>query len=143
MTESTLLWQTRIKLHLKNISKLKIDANGARAFMWHFLCGVETVKRFVDVHLHCNDSNLKNISYMMTLPPSLEKFLRTPMAIFTIQQALRYGQDRLQLTICELKTKQNIMITMTQPFLNIFLFANNCSNGKNLHTVRFIHIVYS
>ena len=65
------------------------------------------------------------------------------MAIFTIQQALRYGQDRLQLTICELKTKQNIMITMTQPFLNIFLFANNCSNGKNLHIVRFIHIVYS
>jgi len=24
----------------------KIDANGGRAFMGHFLCGVETVKRF-------------------------------------------------------------------------------------------------
>jgi len=87
MTESTLLWQTRIKLHLKKISKLKIDANGARAFMGHFLCGVETVKRSVNVHLHCNVSNLKNTNNMMTLPPSLEKFLRTPMAIFTFQQA--------------------------------------------------------
>ena len=30
----------------------------------------------------------------------------------------------------ELKTKQSIMIMMTQPFLNIFLFANNFLNGK-------------
>jgi len=81
MTESTLLWQTRINLHLKKISKLKIDANGARAFMGHFLCGVETV------NLHCNVSNLKNISNMVTLPSSLEKLLRTPMAICTFQQA--------------------------------------------------------
>jgi len=87
MTESKLLWQTRIKLHLKKISKLKIDANEARAFVGHFLCGVETVKRFVNVHLHCNVSNLKNISNIMTLPPSLEKFLLTPMAICTFQQA--------------------------------------------------------
>jgi len=36
MTGSTLLWQTRIKLHLKTILKLKIDANGARAFMGRF-----------------------------------------------------------------------------------------------------------
>jgi len=62
----------------------EIDANGARAFMVHFLCGVEAVKRFVNVHLHCNISNLKNISNMMTLPPPTEKFLRTPMAIFTL-----------------------------------------------------------
>ena len=62
----------------------QIDANGARAFMRHFLCGVETVKRFVNVHLHCNVSNLKIISNMMTLPLPLEKFLWTPMAIFTL-----------------------------------------------------------
>jgi len=30
----------------------------------------------------------------------------------------------------ELKTKQNIMIMKTQPFLNIFFFAINCLNGK-------------
>jgi len=52
--------------------------------MGHFLCGVETAKRFVNVHLHCNVSNLKNISNMMMLPPPLEKFMRTPMAIFTL-----------------------------------------------------------
>jgi len=52
--------------------------------MVHFLCGAETVKRFVNVHLHYNIRNLKNISNMMTLPPPLEKFLRTPMAIFTL-----------------------------------------------------------
>ena len=28
----------------------KIDGNGARVFMGHFLCGVETLKRFVDIH---------------------------------------------------------------------------------------------
>jgi len=52
--------------------------------MGHFLSGVETVKRFVNIHLHCNVSNPKNISNMMTLPPPLEKFLRTPMATFTL-----------------------------------------------------------
>jgi len=44
----------------------KIDAIGARAFMGHILCGVETVKRFANVDFHCNVSNLKNISNMMT-----------------------------------------------------------------------------
>jgi len=46
----------------------KIDANGARAFTGNFLRGVETAKRFVNVHLHCNVSNLKMISKMSTLP---------------------------------------------------------------------------
>jgi len=41
--------------------------------------GVERVMRFVNVHLHCIVSNLKSISKFSTLPPSLEKFLRTPM----------------------------------------------------------------
>jgi len=122
------LWQTCIQLLEKDF---KIDANGARAFKGFFLkklflCGVETVKRFVNVHLHCNVSNLKNISNMirtvarkssigqgglnvcagglgayfggkahqsspvatrlnmMTLTPPLKKFLRTPMATFTL-----------------------------------------------------------
>jgi len=61
------LWQTCIQLLEKDF---KIDANGARAFKGFFLkklflCGVETVKRFVNVHLHCNVSNLKNISNMI------------------------------------------------------------------------------
>jgi len=51
--------KTRTQLLEKDF---KIDANGARAFIGHFLFGVETVKRFVNVHLHCNVSNLKNIS---------------------------------------------------------------------------------
>ena len=36
------------------------------------------VKHFVNVHLHCIVSNLKRISRISMLP-SLEKFLRTPM----------------------------------------------------------------
>jgi len=44
--------------------------------MVHFLCGVETAKRFVNVYLLCNVSNLKNISNMMTLPLPLERFLQ-------------------------------------------------------------------
>jgi len=35
----------------------------------HFLCGVERVKRFVNVSLHCIISNLKTISKMPTLSP--------------------------------------------------------------------------
>jgi len=37
--------------------------------MGHYLWGVERVKRFVNVHLHCIVSNLKNISKMSMLPP--------------------------------------------------------------------------
>jgi len=51
--------------------------------MGHFLCGVETVKRFVNIRLHCNVSNLKKISKMSTFHP-LEKFLRKPMTTFTL-----------------------------------------------------------
>ena len=40
--------------------------------------GVERVKYFVNVHLHCIASNLKRISKIFTLPP-LENFLRTTM----------------------------------------------------------------
>jgi len=45
--------------------------------MVQFLCDVERVKHFVNVHLHCMVSNLKMISKILTLP--LEKFLPTPM----------------------------------------------------------------
>ena len=48
-----------------------------------FVCGEERLKHFVNVHLHCNISDLKKISKMSTLPP-LEKFLRMPMATFTL-----------------------------------------------------------
>ena len=41
------------------LEDLKIDANEARSFMGHFLCGVETVKRFVNIHFHRNVSILK------------------------------------------------------------------------------------
>jgi len=41
--------------------------------------GVERVKRFMNVHLHCIVTNLKRISKTSTLPTTLEKFLRTNM----------------------------------------------------------------
>jgi len=44
----------------KNFKK---DVSGALAFTEHCLC-VKTVKRIVNVRLHCNDSNLKNIRKM-------------------------------------------------------------------------------
>jgi len=46
--------------------------------MGDFLCGLEWVKRFVNVHLHCIVSNLNTMSEMSTLSP-LEKFLRMPV----------------------------------------------------------------
>jgi len=62
MTESTPLWQIRrpVQLHLKKISKsMRIERVLSGG---HFLCGVETVKCFVNIRLHCNVSNLKKIS---------------------------------------------------------------------------------
>ena len=47
----------RIQLHLNTISK---NANGAGAFLGNFLCGGETGKRFVKIHLCCIVRNLKN-----------------------------------------------------------------------------------
>ena len=74
MLQSTPLWQARTDPPEKDF---KIDANGARAFMGHFPCGVETAKRFVNVHLHCNLSNQKEISKMSMLSPSLKYFCHT------------------------------------------------------------------
>jgi len=37
--------------------------------MWHFLSEVKAVKRFVNIYMHCNISNLKRISKMSTFPP--------------------------------------------------------------------------
>jgi len=59
---------------VENISdkRLRIEVQPAQTN------GVERVKRFVNVHLHCIISNPKMISKISTLPP-LEKFLRMPM----------------------------------------------------------------
>jgi len=91
MTESTSLWQTRNTASLKDF---KIDAIGARAFMGNFRCGVETGKRFMNVHLHCNVSNLKMISKMSTLPPWKNDYGR-PWLLSPFEQAFMYGQIRL------------------------------------------------
>jgi len=48
--------------------------------MVYFLCGVENVKRFVNVHVCCIVNNLKRVNKKTTLPP-LEKFLQTPMGV--------------------------------------------------------------
>jgi len=37
-----------------------MDTNGGCAFMGNFPCGVETLKCFVNVHLHCNHGRRKN-----------------------------------------------------------------------------------
>jgi len=46
----------------------------------HYPCGVESIKRFLNVHLHCVVSNLKMISTIRRCP-FMEKFLQPPMAI--------------------------------------------------------------
>jgi len=40
-----------------------------RVLSWGILCGVQTVKRFVNFHLHCNVSNLEKSSKMSTMRP--------------------------------------------------------------------------
>jgi len=50
--------------------------------MRHFLCGIDRVKYFVNVCLHCQQP--EKDKQMSTLPP-LEKFLRMPMYISHIK----------------------------------------------------------
>jgi len=85
----------------------KTDANGARAFMGNFLCGVETGKRFVNFRLLCKVSNLKTIRKMSTLPP-LWKFRLTPMAAFTLSTSFHIWASQAKLTTYEIETKQNV-----------------------------------
>ena len=56
--------------------------------------GVKTVKRFVNVHLHCTVSDLKRISKISMLP-TLEKFLRTPM----VELCSKNGSERQKHTL--------------------------------------------
>jgi len=44
-------------------------ANGARAFMGNFLCGLKKVKRFVEVHLHYMFRNLKKDKRNVDIAP--------------------------------------------------------------------------
>jgi len=48
--------------------------------MRNFLRCVERIKRFVKVHLHCIDGNLKKDKRNVDVAP-LEKFLRTPLIV--------------------------------------------------------------
>jgi len=70
--------------------------------MEHFLCGAETVKRFVNIPLHCNVSNLKMISKLSTFHP-LENVLRTPMATFTLSTSLDVLSSQAKLTVYEIE----------------------------------------
>ena len=47
----------------------------------YFLCGVEEVKHCVNVNLDCIVNNLKVVKKILTMPPLLEKHLRTPMVL--------------------------------------------------------------
>ena len=58
----------------KNCCQQRAVSDCCRNMLGHFLCGVERVERFMDVHLHCIGSNVGKVE-MAT--PRLEKFLRT------------------------------------------------------------------
>jgi len=70
--------------------------------MGYFLCGVETAKRFVNIRLHCNVSNLKKISKMSTFHP-LEKFLRTPMVTFILSTSFDIWANQTKLTMYDIE----------------------------------------
>ena len=59
--------------------------------------------RFVNVHLHCNVSNLKMISKMSMLPPPLEKFLRTPTATLNLSASFYVWANQAKLAVYEIE----------------------------------------
>jgi len=70
--------------------------------MGNVLCGVETGKRFVNVHLHYNIRNLKMISKMSALSP-MEKFLPTPMATLMLSANFHVWANQAKLTMYEIE----------------------------------------
>jgi len=72
--------------------------------MGKFLCGVETVKNFVNAHFHCNVSisNLKQISKMSRLSP-LETFLQTPMDTLILSASFHVWANQAKPTIYEIE----------------------------------------
>ena len=64
-------------------------------FMGHLLCGVEIVKCFVNICLHCNICNLKMIGKTPTLHSPWKNSYRYPWLLSPFHQALTYGQIRL------------------------------------------------
>jgi len=101
MTESTPLSQL-VQTTAPLEKDFKIDATGQRAFLGNFLRGVETGKRSVNVHLHCNVSNLKMISETSTFSP-LEKFLRTPMTTLTLSASFHAWANQAKLAMYEIE----------------------------------------
>jgi len=73
-----------------------------------------------------------------------KNFCGCPWLFSPFQLTLRYGKVRLQQTMYEFKTKQNILWIWWHNRSWIFYFLlHNCLEGRNLHIVLFIHIVYS
>ena len=98
MTESTPLWQTCIA-YSSTWKRFQLRCEWCACVQGHFLC--------VNVHLHCNVSNLKKISKMSTLP-AWKKFFGRPRVLWPFQQAFTYGQIKLSQPCTKLKTKQNV-----------------------------------
>ena len=100
---------------------------------WDIFFGVETVKRFVNIYLHCNVSNLKNKSQMSTLfPPG--KIIRRPWLLSPFQQALTYGQVRLSEPCSKLKTKQNVLWRHNRSWI-VYFFFHNCLKMDQICTL--------
>jgi len=69
--------------------KINIAANEAQLWeccrnMGHFLCGAESVKQYVNVHLHCIVSSLIWTRKMSTLTVAGKNILRTPMPVLFV-----------------------------------------------------------
>jgi len=65
----TLIGGQRAETFENHCSRPRLAEMGLETSLETPSLGVEAVKRFVNVHLHCNVSNLKKISKMSTLPP--------------------------------------------------------------------------
>jgi len=80
----------------------RMDANGARVFIGHFLCGGETVMGFMNDILDCNLINLKQISKISRYT-LLENFLRTLMAALTLSANFEIWASQVKLTTNEIE----------------------------------------
>ena len=100
ITESTPLWDIRMKLHLKKISKyMQVE----RVLSWGICFLVQKQKAFCERPFELQRQQPEADKQNVDVAPLLEKFLRKPAATFTLSAFFHIWASQVKLTMYGIK----------------------------------------
>jgi len=121
------------------LKDLKIDANGARASMGHFLRGVDcrNSKAFCERPFALQGQQPEKDKRNVEVAAPLEKYLQTPTATFlsfTFSASFDVWANQTKLIMYKIENKTKNIMT-TQSFLNSLLFTTQLlkCNTSSVH----------